>query len=113
MGFAPWFELFDRLHKLRAWGPLDRVPDDTIAWLADQLEAQTDPVRAEIELWSYQSAERRRRSAARFAQAIGIAGGEIVRRASIPEVAYEAALVDLPAAEVHRLRQRQHDCLCK
>ena len=25
-GFAPWFDLFDRLRKLRAWGPLDRVP---------------------------------------------------------------------------------------
>ena len=111
VGFAPWFELFDRLHELRAWGPLDRVPEDTVAWLADQLEAQTDPVRAEIEIWSYQSAERRRRSAARFAQAVGIAGGEIVHRASIPEVAYEAALVDLPAAEVLRLRQRDESAL--
>lgn len=30
-GFKPWFDVFDHLHDLRAWGPRDRVPDETIA----------------------------------------------------------------------------------
>lgn len=50
--FGPWFDLFDRLRQLRAWGPLDRIPESTIEWLADELEARTEPVRVEIELWS-------------------------------------------------------------
>ena len=65
-----------------------------------------DPIRVEVELWSYQGAERRRQSSIRLERAVRDAGGEIHRRASIPDIAYEAALVDLPAAEVLRLRQR-------
>ena len=110
-GFGPWFDLFDRLRQLRAWGPLDRVPESTIEWLADQLEARTDPVRVEIELWSYRSAERQRQSSVRFEQAVRSVGGEFLHQASIPDIAYEAALVNLPAAEVLRLRQRNQSPL--
>ena len=110
-GFARWFDLFGRLRRLRAWGPPDRVPDSTISWLADALEAQTDPVRVEIELWNYRGAERRSRSTALFQQAVSAVGGEILCSASIPEIAYEAALLDLPAAEVLRLRQREESPL--
>ena len=110
-GFAPWFDLFDRLRQLRAWGPLDRVPESTIEWLADELGARTDPVRAEIELWSYQSTVRRRQASARFEQAVRAVGGEFLHRSSIPAIAYEAALVNLPAAEVLRLRQRDQSPL--
>ena len=105
-GFGPWFDLFNRLRQLRAWGPLDRAPDSTIFWLAGELEAQADPVQVEIELWSHQDAERRHRSASRFEQAVDTAEGRILSRASIPEIAYEAALVELPAAEVRRLANR-------
>ena len=110
-GFRSWFDLFDRLRQLRAWGPLDRVPESTIEWLADELEARTDPVRVEIELWSYRSAERRRQSSVRFERAVVAVGGEFLHQASIPEIAYEAALVNLPAAEVLRLRQRDQSPL--
>ena len=41
-GFRPWFDLFDRLRQLRAWGPLDRLPESTVEWLADELEARTE-----------------------------------------------------------------------
>ena len=105
-GFSPWFDLFNRLRQLRAWGPLDRVPDSTISWLAGELEARTDSVQVEIELWSHQDAERSQRSASRFEQAAATAEGRILSRASIPEIAYEAALVELPAAEVRRLANR-------
>ena len=105
-GSAPWFDLFKRLREFRAWGPEDRIPESMNDWLAGQLEAGADPVRVEIELWSYQGPERQRRAAGRFAQAVAATRGDILRRASIPEIAYEAALVDLPATEVLRLQQR-------
>lgn len=106
-GFGDWFNLFRSLRELRSWGPLDRVPESTIRWLTDQTEGQTDPVRAEFELWSYASNLQRRRSAARFEQAVHSARGEILCRASVPEIAYEAALVALPPAEILRLQQRE------
>ena len=110
-GFRPWFDLFDRLRELRAWGPADRVPDSMIDRLAEALEARTDPVRVEIELWSYRGVERQRRSSNHFEHAVRDAGGEIRHRASIPDIAYEAALVDLPAAAALRLRQREQSPL--
>ena len=106
-GFGDWFNLFRRLRELRSWGPRDRVPESTIQWLTNQTEAQTYFVRAEFELWSHASDLRRRRSAARFEQAVRSAGGEILCRASVPEIAYEAALVALPPAEILRLQQRE------
>ena len=106
-GFGPWFDLFNRLRQLRAWGPPDRVPDNTISWLAGELEAGTDPIRVEIELWSYQNAGRRRRSASHFEQVVDTADGKILDRTSIPEIAYDAALVDLSPAEVRRLANRE------
>ena len=106
-GFGPWFDLFRCLRELRAWGPVDRVPESTIDWLTDRLEETTGSVRAEIELWSYQSNDRRRRSVGRLEDAVLAAGGEIVHRASIQEIAYEAALVDLPVEEVLRLMRRE------
>ena len=86
-------------------------PKSTIEWLADELEARTDPVRVEIELWSYQSTDRQQQSSVRFEQAVRAVGGEFLHRASIPEIAYEAALVNLPAAEVLRLQQRDQSPL--
>ena len=73
-GFGPWFDLFDRLRELRAWGPTDRVPDSTMDWLAEALEARKDPVRVEVEIWSYQGAERRRQSSIRLERAVRDAG---------------------------------------
>lgn len=108
---ASWFALFDRLRQFRAWGPHDRLPETTTDWLAGELEAGTDPVRVEIELWSYQGADRRRPTAPRFEQALAEVRGKIIRRASIAEIAYEAALVDLSATEVNRLRQREQSPL--
>ena len=110
-GFAPWFDLFGRLRQFRAWGPEDRIPETTTDWLTAELEAGTDPVRLEIELWSYQGTDRRGPSATRFEHAVDAVGGEIIHRTSIAEIAYEAALVDLPLAEVVRLRRRQESSL--
>ena len=114
-GFGPWFEVFRHLYHVRAWGPLDRISDETIAWLREELDARPDTtVRIEVELWSYQSPERRHRSNMRFNEIVQAAEGTVVTWASIPEIAYEAALVDLPAAEVHRLIRREevHIVVC-
>ena len=111
-GFAPWHEVFRQLHQLRAWGPSDRIPEETIDYFNEQLADRPDAtVRVEMELWSHQSRENQRRANARLEAAVRDSGGELVRRCSIPEIAYEAALVDLPAAEVRRLIERQETLL--
>jgi hypothetical protein len=107
-GFTSWFNLFQRLHTLRAWGPVDRIPEETINYWEEALErAEPDAmIRTEVELWSFASPRRRREAAMRFEAAVGAAGGDIVDRSSIPEISYEGVLVDLPVAEVRRLIRR-------
>ncbi len=107
-GFAPWFNLFRQLHTLRAWGPLDRIPDETIAYWEEALaRADRDAmIRTEIELWSFASLRRRREAVERFEGAVAAANGILVDRASIAEIGYEGVLVDLPASEIRRLIRR-------
>lgn len=107
-GFAPWYDLFRQLYRLRPWGPSDRIPDDTITYLDEHLADRPDSsVRVEIELWSHRSATRQRENNRRFDEALRSAHGEVVERSSIPDIAYEAVLVRLPTDEVRRLIQRQ------
>ena len=106
-GFSPWFQVFRHLYRIRAWGPTDRIPEETISYLTRQLEERPDSVvRVEIERWRDDGRERRQ-SHARFEDAVRDTRGEILHRSSIPEIAYEAALLDLPAAEVHRIIHRE------
>ena len=107
-GNQPWFDLFDQLRDLRAWGPMDRLPDDTVAYLNERLEDSSTNMRLEVELWwrgSFQRAQ------SRFAQAVRAADGQIIHQASIPEIGYQAALVDVPATEARRLADRQEVAL--
>ena len=111
-GFGPWFAVFRQLHRLRAWGPSDRIPEETINYFNEQLAAHPDAtVRVEVELWSHQSRKSQRLANARMEAAVRDSEGEIVRRSSIPEIAYEAVLADLPVAEVRRLIQRRETLL--
>ena len=107
-GNRPWFDLFDQLHRLRAWGPEDRLPDDTVAYLNERLEDGSDDVRLEVELWWRGNT---RRVQSRFVEAVQAADGRIVDQASIPEIGYRAALVDVPATEVRRLAAREEVAL--
>ncbi len=107
-GNQPWFDLFDQLHRLRAWSPEDRLPDDTVAYLNERLEDGSDDVRLEVELWWRGNT---RRVQSRFVEAVQAADGQIVHQASIAEIGYQAALVDVPVAEVRRLAMREEVAL--
>ena len=89
-------------------GPEDRLPDDTVAYLKERLEDGSDDVRLEVELWWRGNT---RRVHSRFVEAVQAADGRIVHQASIPEIGYRAALVDVPATEVRRLAAREEVAL--
>ena len=107
-GFAPFKHLFAQLRLLRPWGPQDRIPDETIAYWREEARLHPDrAVRTEVELWFRRTAERREQAAREFRATVERAGGTIVHEALIPEIAYQGALIDIPAAAIPELIERR------
>ncbi len=107
-GFKPWYELFHRLRALRPWGPEDRISDDALADFRKDLDGDPQAsITVEVELWYRGEAEQRDRAKRELARVVAQARGSVVHRASIPAIAYEAALVELPREEMNRLVERE------
>ncbi len=105
-GRGPWRDLFSRLIDVRPWGPQDRVPEETIRAFAEDLQREPrEPVRFEVELWYHENTESRIAAYQRISASIEAARGRVVDHAVVPEIHYDAALIDLPAGEVGALLQ--------
>lgn len=111
-GFAPFKHLFAQLRVLRPWGPQDRIPDETIDYWREEARLHPDrPVRTEVELWYRRTPERREQAAREFRAIVEGAGGTIIHEALIPEIAYQGALIDIPAAAIPELTERRNVAL--
>ena len=107
-GKPGWRELFSLLVDVRPWGPQDRVPPETISYWQDTLENSPGaPVRSEIELWFHEDADRRARIFTRLEREVQVLGGRIVHHVVIPEIRYDATLVDIPSVHVQALLSHQ------
>lgn len=103
-GKSEWRELFSLLMDVRPWGPQDRVPPETIDYWRESLRYGPDtPVRFEVELWFHENPDQRARAFARMEAEVGRMGGAIIHRATIPEIRYDAALIDIPPDQAQTL----------
>ena len=103
-GKGAWRNLFEQLVEVRAWGPKDRIPDESLIYWEEELSRSPDaPVRIELELWFYENEIRRAAGFARLQAAISAAGGALIHRSVIPEIRYDGALVEVPAQHAKSL----------
>jgi hypothetical protein len=103
-GRGAWRELFSRLIDVRAWGPRDRIPPETVRAFEEELTRDPGaPVRFEVELWFHGNEARRAQTLERLVAELADAGGALIDHVVVPEIHYDAALVDLPAASVRNL----------
>ena len=103
-GFGIWTQLFGLLKDVRAWGPQDRLTADTLReWEQQLAEAPDEPLRFEVELWFRENEDTRQRMYAAFESTVRELGGSVVHHATIPEIRYDAALLDLPAVRIRAL----------
>lgn len=106
-GTAPWRNLFKCLKTMRAWGPQDRLSDDDIAvWQSDLAEAGIEELRVEAELFYRGNANQRADAMREVEVAAAELGGEVIARADIPAITYQAAMIRLPAQAVRQLVAR-------
>jgi hypothetical protein len=103
-GRSEWRVLFSQLIDVRPWGPQDRITSDAIAtWESDLARDPDALVRLEVELWYHANAEKREQAFQALERDIVSAGGQVVHHVVIPEIHYDAVLIDLPATSVRAL----------
>jgi hypothetical protein len=113
-GFAPWKTLFELLRDVRAWGPTDRVPPETLDYWRQRIEARPEePVRFEVELWFHQRADRRTSAAQEIRGQVTALGGRVVSTAAIEPIRYHGMLVDLPPQRVTELLEHPNVTLAR
>lgn len=111
-GYTLWSNLFNQLKDIRVWGPEDRLAEEEIQFFQGIVDSSPDElIRAEIELWSYRNRGRSRRALDHLNTVIHDAGGSVIATASIPDIAYNAALVEIPVREMERLIRREEVAL--
>jgi len=110
-GLKSWNSVFELLLDLRPWGPEDRVtePEQGILEKAIDGRAPDELIRLEIELVYRSSPKVAEREESATRTSIREAGGAIVNRSRIDDIAYHALLVDLPAKAVSAIVERRTD----
>jgi Subtilase family len=92
--------LFKHLKDVRPWGPADRVRATGLTEaIQERITEGIGDVPVEVELWYYQSAERRQQSETAMRETIVAVGGQVVRVASHEGFGYQgiAGIVPIDA----------------
>lgn len=107
-GWTPWRDVFALLRDLRVWGPLDRVDDEVVNFLNDEIEghADADQVRLELELVFRSKPSAAHSLERRVLDEISNCGGSLISRCRLEEIAYHGVLVELPVAAVRQIAAR-------
>lgn len=104
-GFGPFTKLFDQLHDVRPWGPIDRVRSTGLdALVEESVDARLGELPIHIELWFRADPERRRTAEAKVSALVTTAGGEVLRTSQRPEIGYHALAVRLPTVALDAVR---------
>ena len=107
-GFTPWRDVFATLKEVRVWGPTDRVQDGDREILAEEIAYLNDgdllPI--EIELIFRNSDKLALSAEAAVIEAIVSAGGHLVSKSRIADIAYHALLAELPVEALRAVVER-------
>lgn len=98
-----WNEVFEHLSDVRAWGPQDRLSEQTRDRWNDQLFVEpTKPIRMQAELWFRETDEARGNAYEKLEQAVSQlkSGGQIIGRVTIPEIRYDSTLLEMSPRSV-------------
>lgn len=103
-GLGKFKAAFQQLRAIRRWGPEDRIRETGLLerW-QETLEVvgqSISSVPVEIELWYRREAQDRAHAESRLGALVQSAGGSVVSRAQIDQIAYHAVLAELPIQQV-------------
>ncbi|MBS0308894.1 MAG: S8 family peptidase [Proteobacteria bacterium] len=102
-GLAPWKHVFEQLKHVRYWSVQDRLEPDVRQYWRNKIDAGVDPIRFEIEIWHFASAEKNDAARSEVSDLVTALGGRVLSRTVIDDIAYHGMLVEMPAAAVEQL----------
>lgn len=103
-GLTVWRTIFESLVDIRPWGPNDRLTKDTVDNWKFRLEEEGEkPIRLEVEFWYRVNSTQRQWTHTQFREIVKEANGKIIHQSTIPELYYDAALIELPAEYLNKL----------
>lgn len=105
--YKAWEKVFACLHDLRRWGPKDRVSEEDARLIEDAAEFEPKAkIKVELEL-VFDRATAKANAARDATEASVVAlGGQIVHRARLDQIAYDALLIEVAAATALEIAQR-------
>jgi hypothetical protein len=102
-----WWKIFGYLSEIRPWNAIDRITPTTQAFIDRQLgENPHSPVRLEVDLWFRGVSELRDGAHEALKGILSAVGGRIVDYATIEQIRYQVALVEVPPEEAGHVRSR-------
>ncbi|MER9303035.1 S8 family serine peptidase [Mesorhizobium sp. M0496] len=99
-----WWPLFGYLSDVRTWSAKDRV-DPTLSRYVDRMMRKFPdrPIRLELDLWFRSDPSLRAAAREYVVGLMSLVGGTVLDFVTIPEILYQAALVELPNEQALRL----------
>lgn len=106
--------VFRQLRDVRRWGVQDRLEETgVLQYWAEFLSNRATDVICEAELWFRSGENHRNRAYENLRLTVVSAGGQCLSSAVIPQIAYHAAVLRLPATEVRRVLDREETQLVR
>lgn len=106
-GFTPWRDVFATLKELRVWGPADRVQEGDREILAEEIAFMNDGDRLPVEIeLVFRLNDAELLAEGKVVSAIEAAGGRILSRCRIDDIAYHAILAELPVEVLRAVTER-------
>jgi len=103
-GLNKFRDVFRQLRDLRRWGERDRIFETGMEeYWREALEHGYDPIRFEVEFWFRADEKRRGAVFERFKATVTQVGGTCLNQCAIPQIAYHAAVVQLPPGGVQAI----------
>lgn len=103
-----WWKVFGYLDDVRVWSAQDRVGQVAKDYITRMFEVRPNaPVRIELDLWFRDNKELRQHALVHVEALMEAVGGSVIDFVTIPDISYQAALVELSAREAERLRNLQ------
>ncbi len=103
-GQKEWKKVFGYLANIRPWGPQDRITAEVREdWREHLRKPSKDPISMQVEFWYRRESTLRETVHQKFQKMVWKADGQILDRATIHDIRYDAALLQVQPGYIQRI----------